>query len=154
MQQCGIRIGLGWWSKVAWRRSCPCQEAFFLSLLDKSVAGQGCADILRDVSLQWENSGAFLRFSPGRALLQKKSLLGEWVSDDLWESQIHNTEQRLKCYLLIHLIEMLFMLVLSFPNPPVSERWHNERMTFFCGVMDWPCVGHFTSHSVFSNAVI
>lgn len=147
MQQCWIRKWLGWWSKVVWRRHVPCQEVVLLSLLDKSVAEQGRADMLRDVSLQYENSSASPRsmlFSPGCALFQKKGLLGEWVSHDFWELQMHNTEQILECYLLIYLIEMLFMLVLSSPKLLycLMERWHNKRMTFLCGVMDWLCVGY------------
>lgn len=146
MQQCRIRKWLGWWSKVVWRLHVPCQEVVLLSLLDKSVADQGCADMLRDMSLQYENSSAF---PPVEALLSwmcsaPKKGLGEWVSHDLWELQMHNTEQILKCYLLIYLIEMLFMLVLSSPKLLycLMERWHNKRMTFLCGVMDWLCVGY------------
>lgn len=87
-------------------------------------------------------------FSPGCALLQKKGLLGEWVSHYLWEFQMHNTEQILKCYLLIYLIEMLFTLVLSSPKLLycLMERWHNKMMTFLCGVMDWLCVGYSRGH--------
>lgn len=131
------------------QRWLTCQKAKVLSLLDKSVAIQGYADVLRIVSLQNKNSTAF-SLAALLSLMRSAPKEGLWgLSHDLPQQHKYTTNTKMLFIDAFHRTSFILVPYIVCWRAGSEVKWRPSSVKYWLMLVRGMARGHDMVHHVY-----